>query len=568
MKQRDLVRAAVYARVSTGDQAETGTSLNAQAKRCRQQAELDGCVVVAELADGGRSGKNMDRTGWREVMELAETGQLDRIYVVKPDRFARSLRHHLETRQHLDDLDVELVLLEGHVDRSTPIGDYTDKQLALVAELERKLIVQRMTEGQAARASEDKWVGGPPPYGYQLEPADDGKGTVLAEDPEEAKVVRRIYRMLAEERLSTGQVAEVLDADRVPTRRRSRWSHRRIRELLSDKRLATYAGRHQWGDWSIAVPALLSPVQVETLTAVRQATTTPRPVQRHDYLLTGRIKSPHGVTMYGHVTHNGLTFYRCPHRAKYRRPADAEQCSCVGILTTELDDLVWEAVVDRLSNPGLLAQLVAEHEAATNSLAQHESAGLGEVNNELDELYLKKARLLDLLTDSDDPDPGERQALNTIQARVNGLEDRKTHLQAHRASTLVAKAAMTGRLDELTLIAKQGIASLVANQDRQKVLAMMEAHVQVDRWATCPTCDGNGLVAVRTAEEIRKRIRIAGRTAQVCRTCHRTRHVAYVTLTGFIPALLYDAIRGRRVVDLQPRDDGPTVPFEITTEVA
>ncbi len=568
MKPHNPPRAAVYARVSTADQADTGTSLDAQGARCRRQAEADSCVVVAELADGGQSGKDMDRTGWRQVMMLAETGQLDRIYVVKPDRFARSLRHHLETRQQLDDLGVELVLLEGHVDRSTPIGDYTDKQLALVAELERNLIRQRMTEGQAARAAEDKWVGGPPPYGYRLQPAEDGKGTVLAVDPVEGRVIRRVYRMLAEERLSTGQVARVLNANGVATRRGSRWGHRAVRALLSPKRLATYSGRHQWGDWSIACPALLSFVQVETLTAVREGTATPRPVQRHHYLLVGRINSPHGAIMYGQPTHNDVPFYRCPDRTRQRRPADVEQCSCVGILTTELDDLVWEAVTGRLSDPGLLSQLVAEHESATKTLAHGEPARLADVNNELQELYRKKARLLDLLTDSDNPDPGERKALDDVQRQIDGLEGSKAGLQAKRVSSLVTEAAVTGRLDELTQIAQQGIASLVTSQDRQKVLAMMDAHVQVDRWAICPTCDGNGLVPVRTAEDIRRRVRIPGRTADVCPTCHRTRHVAYVTLTGVIPVLLFDAIQGRQLLELPARPDAPTVPFVVTTEVA
>lgn len=309
-------------------------------------------------------------------------------------------------------------------------------------------------------------------------------------------------------------------------------------------------------------------MQVGTLTAVRKATATPRPIQRHLYLLVGRVKSPHGAIMYGQPTHNDVPFYRCPHRTKQRRPADVEQCSCVGILTTELDDLVWEAVMGRLSDPGLLAQLVAEHEAATKSLAETETGGLVDVGNELHVLYRKKARLLDLLTDSDNPDPAERLALNDVQSQINGLEGSKAHLQAQRASGLVAQAATTGRLDELTRIAKQGVASLVTSRDRQKVLAMMDAQVRVDRWAACPTCDGNGLVAVRTSEDIRQRVRIPGRTAEVCPTCHRTRHVAYVTLTGVIPGLLFDAIQGRQFIDLPARQDAPTVPFEVTTEVA
>ncbi len=51
-----------------------------------------------------------------------------------------------------------------------------------------------------------------------------------------------------------------------------------------------------------------------------------------------------------------------------------------------------------------------------------EHSRLADVKNELHGLYRKKARLLDLLTDSDNPDPGERKALDDLQRQIDGLE--------------------------------------------------------------------------------------------------------------------------------------------------
>ena len=68
------LRVAIYARVSTQEQAEHGYSLGTQLEACRQKAQELGAVTIREYIDDGQSGEFLDRPALTELRKGLKIG--------------------------------------------------------------------------------------------------------------------------------------------------------------------------------------------------------------------------------------------------------------------------------------------------------------------------------------------------------------------------------------------------------------------------------------------------------------------------------------------------------------
>ena len=84
------VRAAIYARVSSDQQAEQHT-INSQVEALLARAAADGHAIQAELRflDDGQSGASLIRPALERLRDLCAMGAIDVVYVHAPDRLAR-----------------------------------------------------------------------------------------------------------------------------------------------------------------------------------------------------------------------------------------------------------------------------------------------------------------------------------------------------------------------------------------------------------------------------------------------------------------------------------------------
>ena len=81
---------AIYARVSSDQQAEAGT-IESQIGVLQERLEQDGLVVAEELTfvDEGYSGASLIRPGLERLRDVVAMQGIDRLYVCDPDRLAR-----------------------------------------------------------------------------------------------------------------------------------------------------------------------------------------------------------------------------------------------------------------------------------------------------------------------------------------------------------------------------------------------------------------------------------------------------------------------------------------------
>src|SRR5215218_2926984 len=223
-----MMRAALYIRVSTDEQAKTGYSIPDQRRELERYAKLHNFEIVDTLVDDGYSGASIDRPGLRKVYEMAESGQIDVVLATKRDRLFRNQLYRLTTDNDLQEYGVRLVALN---DTGNKIGDSV---LDSYAEWERETFIDRSRAGKRERARSGKVVPAGKrslPYGFRY----NTDRTNYLPDPVTMPVVRRMFGMMAKGS-SLHEIKATLDRDGIPTPKGSpHWNKITIRRyLLSD----------------------------------------------------------------------------------------------------------------------------------------------------------------------------------------------------------------------------------------------------------------------------------------------------------------------------------------------
>jgi DNA invertase Pin-like site-specific DNA recombinase len=126
-----------YARVSTDDQ---NTDL--------QLAALKGEGCKKTFVDEGKSGATLSRPALQRCVKQLEHG--DMLIVWKLDRLGRSIRDVVNTLHDLTARGVQFQSLTEQIDTTQPLGKAMRHMVALLAELERGLIVEPTKAGQQA----------------------------------------------------------------------------------------------------------------------------------------------------------------------------------------------------------------------------------------------------------------------------------------------------------------------------------------------------------------------------------------------------------------------------------
>lgn len=217
------LRAVVYTRVSTEEQARDGHGLMAQWMAATTEVERRGWVTVEVIPDEGVSGGRHfgTRPGGARAIELLESGAADVLVASKLDRMCRSFADAGALLEKAKREGWRIVWLDLGVDTSTPGGELLAGVVASAAQYERSMASQRTREGLAAARSKGVRLGGPQ----------------LLSDDVVARIVdeRRAGRSLP-------VIAAGLERDGVPTARgRGRWYPSTVRAVLGSQAAAAVA---------------------------------------------------------------------------------------------------------------------------------------------------------------------------------------------------------------------------------------------------------------------------------------------------------------------------------------
>ncbi|HXN26526.1 MAG TPA: recombinase family protein [Candidatus Acidoferrales bacterium] len=149
-------RAAIYARVSTGDQ-----HVETQLLDLRELVKVRGYEIVREYSDI-ISGSKAKRAGLDQLMADARRHRFDIVLVAAFDRIARNVRHFLDVLDELNHLGIEFVSKRENIDTSGPLGRAMLTIVGAISELERSLSVERVRAGMRRAKLEGRRIGRAP----------------------------------------------------------------------------------------------------------------------------------------------------------------------------------------------------------------------------------------------------------------------------------------------------------------------------------------------------------------------------------------------------------------------
>ncbi len=292
---------ALYARVSTDEQAQQGYSIESQKERLKAYCLSQGYTQYEFYIDDGYTGTKLDRPAMNRLLADIQAHLVHSVVVYRLDRLGRRQKDVLYLLEDVfEPFGVTFKSATEPFDTSTPFGRAMLGVLAVFAQLERDTIVERTSLGRQQRIRAGKWPGGRVPFGYTWLADSES----LQPRPDQAVIIQEIYaKFLQGQTLSEiSRWVSHRSADR-------KWTHSAIRDLLMRPLYAgfvvTRAGKVKGLHEAIIEPRLWELAQLE-FSRRKKGTTA-----RGAYLLSGLLECgicggpvihfPYRIRQNGHV---------------------------------------------------------------------------------------------------------------------------------------------------------------------------------------------------------------------------------------------------------------------------
>lgn len=179
-----------YCRVSTDEQAAEGFSIEGQAEKLRAYATLHDLGEVVVVSDPGLSGKNMERPGLQQLLDMVDQGHVSNVLAWRLDRLSRNLGDLILLADRFGQADVSLHSFTEKIDLSSATGRMFYNILGSFAQFYREQLSENVRMGMAQAMRQGRWCNRPP-TGYDLV-----DGLLVPND--DASTVRRVFRMRGE----------------------------------------------------------------------------------------------------------------------------------------------------------------------------------------------------------------------------------------------------------------------------------------------------------------------------------------------------------------------------------
>jgi DNA invertase Pin-like site-specific DNA recombinase len=215
-----------YVRVSTGEQAESGAGLAAQAAAIEAFAARSGITIVGRFEDAGLSGAAgiEDRPGLAAAIGALRRG--DVLLVAKRDRLGRDVMLTMTIERTVGRRGASIVSADGIGNGDGAADQFMRTVMDAAAQFERGLIRARTKAAMSAKRRAGERVG-ELPFGWTL--GLDGKLEPVAEEQE---VIARIEALRADG-MSYRAIAQVLTAAGITTKKGvTAWKHTTVRSIL------------------------------------------------------------------------------------------------------------------------------------------------------------------------------------------------------------------------------------------------------------------------------------------------------------------------------------------------
>ena len=193
-----ILRAGLFERVSTEEQAKYGYSIRNQVESLEEYCEKNNIKVVDHYTDEGVSGGKpyTKRPEMKRLLEDVQAGKIDIILFTRLDRWFRNVKEYFKVQEILDDHKVEWKAIWEDYDTTTSNGRMAITIFLAIAQAERERGAERIRAVfESKRKNKESFFGkNSIPFGYTEEPDEDGI-TRLVKDPELESVLNDFWEI-------------------------------------------------------------------------------------------------------------------------------------------------------------------------------------------------------------------------------------------------------------------------------------------------------------------------------------------------------------------------------------
>ena len=456
------LRAIGYGRKSFDDPQNRTSSVDDQQLFARNYAAQHNLEFVQFFGDDGITGATMERPGLQAALAALKAGEAEILIIEDVDRLGRDQEHLSYMRKLFSVYQVTV-----HTVAAGRLDDLVFSFKGIIGEQQRLRIAYTTRRGLKAKAGRGGATGGKT-LGYVREVTGldtQGRQTDrLAVCPEEAELVRRIFKLYAEGR-SLKAICQILNDEGTPSPRAREngkysggiWNPSTLsgnvefgEGILNNQ---TYIGRRifnrrRWveipnemrgfsrrprlnpeSEWIVNdVPELriidqnmwdrVKARQVEARAALnanfKHTGNALSGAKRPQHLLSGLVRC--GVCGEAYVSTGGR--WRCKNTLR-------KNCDNGSISSKDLEQRALAGLRDRLLEPEIVGRFA--HHLQSELSAQHQASGKrqGEIEAELLEIRDKVAKILQRIEDDDD-------APRTLTNRLKELEVAEEQLEQER----------------------------------------------------------------------------------------------------------------------------------------
>ena len=233
---------AAYARVSTMKDAQENSLQSQQDYFAEYIRHHPDWVFAGIYTDEGISAVNTKRRdGFNRMIRDALAGKIDLIVTKSVSRFARNTVDSLTTIRKLKEAGCECFFQKENIMTFDSKGELLITIMSSLAQVESRSISENVTWGQRKRFADGKVS---IPYGQFLgyRKGADGLPEIV---PEEAEIVRRIYREFPQGK-STNAIAAMLTEEGIPTPgKRTVWQRATVESILRNEKYKGSALLHK-----------------------------------------------------------------------------------------------------------------------------------------------------------------------------------------------------------------------------------------------------------------------------------------------------------------------------------
>ncbi|WP_258110933.1 recombinase family protein [Alicyclobacillus sp. SP_1] len=449
------IKALIYARVSTDDQARHGYSLESQVERCAEKLIRDESVKTDEiiaLVEMGEMGDDPNRPALNFGKWLIRHGVGQKFAVLHPDRLARNFRQQVEfIEDELLENGIQLVSVEVPYDPDNAESVLFFNMQAAIAQYNKAKILANSKRGRRQKVKNGKIPGVRRIYGYTFDKQND----TLAVNSEE----RDVYLLMVDwilngkdgQPMNLTSVARELSLLGIPAPNGDKWYQATVSRILKN---TVYAGRFYYGkteykqkkgqkdilkkpesEWQLVqVPAYIDEETYERLqlkiSTFARANRGAKP--QKTYLLKGMVRCgrcgsavvagpPSRNKKTGEIMHH---YYICSGKGRkvfeVGTGREVHQCKGRNWRQDVIDDYVWRYLVQVLTKPDDVFRAILERQGDPSKL-QELNTKKRMLESALEEKQTERKRWINLNVKGRISDEELDEALEPLEREIEQL---------------------------------------------------------------------------------------------------------------------------------------------------